>query len=69
MPLYYTEWQAAHRMGDEFFLYVVNRALKNSDLWIARDPVGKGIRSTEKVVEYHIDLAQLRVAAESGGAP
>ena len=63
VTLYYTEWQTAHRMRDEFFIYVVDHALTEPDLWLVRDPVGKGIRPTEKVVEDQIDLAQPRAAA------
>ena len=61
--LYYTEWQMAHRMRDEFFIYEVNYALTNPELWITQDPVGMGIEPTERVVEYHIPAKQLsRVA-------
>ncbi len=37
----------------------MNHALTNSELWITRDPVGRGIGPTEQVVEYHIRIKQL----------
>ena len=46
--LYYTEWQMAHRMRREFFIYEVNHALTNPELWITQDPVGQGIEPTER---------------------
>ena len=52
--LYYTEWQMAHRMRGEFFIYEVNHALTNPELWITQDPVGMGIEATERVLEYHV---------------
>ena len=52
--LYYTEWQMAHRMRKEFFIYEVNHALTEPELRIVRDPVGQGIEATERVVEYHV---------------
>ena len=63
--LYYTEWQMAHRMRREFFIYEVNHALTNPELWITQDPVGQGIEPTERVVEYPIPAAQLKEVAES----
>jgi hypothetical protein len=64
VTLYYTEWQTAHRMRDEFFIYVVDYATSMPDLWIVQDPVARGIKPTEKVVEYHIPAEQLRAAAQ-----
>ena len=64
VTLYYTEWQMAHRMGNEYFIYEVDYALSAPQLWIAQDPVGKGIQPEEKVVEYHVPSEQLRVLAE-----
>jgi uncharacterized protein DUF3883 len=64
VTLYYTEWQTAQRMGDEFFIYVVDHALSTPQLWIVQDPVGKGIQPAEKVVEYHIPAERLRAVAE-----
>ena len=62
--LYYTEWQMAHRMASEFFIYEVNHALTRPELRIIQDPVGQGIEPTERVVEYHVQSAQLeRLAA------
>ena len=52
--LYYTEWQMAHRMGSEFFIYEVNHALTKPELRIIQDPVGQGVEPTERVVEYHV---------------
>ena len=65
ITLYYTEWQLAHRMRAEFFIYEVNHALSSPELWIIQDPVGKGIKASERVVEYHIDAKDLRAVAES----
>lgn len=62
--LYYTEWQMAHRMREEFFIYEVDHALTDPQLWITRDPVGQGIEPTETVVEYRIRADQLRAVAE-----
>ena len=62
--LYYTEWQTAHRMREEFFIYDVRNALTEPRLWIVQDPVGKGIQPVEKVVEYQIGAEQLRAVAE-----
>ncbi len=59
VTLYYTEWQMAHRMGEEFFIYEVDHALTNAQLRIVQDPVGKGIEPVERVVEYLIDAEQL----------
>ena len=64
ITLYYTEWHMAHRMREEFFIYEVNHALTEPNLWIVQDPVGKGITPTEKVVEYHVAAAQLEGVAE-----
>ena len=64
VTLYYTEWQMAHRMGEEFFIYEVDHALTDPQLRIVQDPVGKGIEPTERVVEYLIDSNQLRAAGE-----
>ena len=63
VTLYYTEWQMAHRMGEEFFIYEVDYALTDPQLRIVQDPVGKGIEPLERVVEYLINTEQLRVAA------
>ena len=57
--LYYTEWQMAHRMRSEFFIYEVNHALTKPELRIVQDPVGQGVEPTERVVEYHIQSAQI----------
>jgi hypothetical protein len=62
--LYYTEWQTAQRMREEFFIYEVDHALSAPRLWIVQDPVGKGIQPIEKVVEYHVRAEQLRAVAE-----
>ncbi len=64
VTLYYTEWQTAHRMREEFFIYVVEHALNAPNLWIVQDPVGKGIQPVEKVVEYHINGSALRAIAD-----
>ena len=61
--LYYTEWQTAHRMRDEFYIYVVDYALTEPQLTTYRDPVGQGIEPEERVVEYRISKAQLMAAA------
>ena len=58
----------AHRMRDEFFIYEVNHALTQPELWITQDPVGKGITPTEKVVEYHIRSDALRAVAQPAGS-
>ena len=63
--LYYTEWQMAHRMRDEFFIYEVNHALTKPELWITQNPVGKGIEPTERVVEYHVPSGELQRWAAS----
>jgi len=65
--LYYTEWHMAHRMRDEFFIYEVNHALTQPELWITQDPVGKGVAATERVVEYHIRSDALRAVAQPAG--
>ena len=62
VTLYYTEWQMAHRMRGEFFIYEVDHALTEPKLWITQDPVGKGIQATERVVEYHIDSGRTAVS-------
>jgi len=64
VTLYYTEWQMAHRMRDEYFIYEVDHALAAPELWITQDPVGKGIQPEERVVEYYVRSEQLRVLAE-----
>lgn len=63
VTLYYTEWQTAHRMREEFYIYEVNYALTAPQLWIVRDPVGQGIEPEEKVVEYRVRAEQLRAVA------
>ena len=60
VTLYYTEWQLAHRMREEFFIYEVDYATTAPALRIIQDPVGKGVRATERVTEYHIQAADLR---------
>ena len=65
VTLYYTEWQMAHRMGVEFFIYDIDHALTNPQLRIVQDPVGKGIEPVERVVEYLIDSGQLQAVGES----
>ena len=64
ITLYYTEWNMANRMRQEFYIYEVNNALSTAELWITRDPVGKGIDPEERVVEYRILSEQLQVVAE-----
>ena len=64
ITLYYTEWQLAHRMRGEFFIYEVNHALTEPELWVTQDPAGKGIQATERVVEYHIDSEQMQSVAQ-----
>jgi Protein NO VEIN, C-terminal len=59
VTLYYTEWQTAHRMREEFFIYQVDHALSAPRLSIIQDPVGKGIQAVEKVVEYQIPAIAL----------
>ncbi len=54
----------ANRMRQEFYIYEVNNALSTPELWITRDPVGKGIEPEERVVEYRILSEQLQVVAE-----
>ena len=66
VTLYYTEWQMAHRMREEFFIYEVNHSLTSPELWITQDPVGKGIEPAERVVEYHIPAAQLKRIVAAG---
>lgn len=63
VTLYYTEWQMANRMREEFFIYEVNDALSAPMLSIVQDPVGKGIEPVEKVVEYRIEAAKLAAHA------
>ena len=60
--LYYTEWQMAHRMRREFYIYEVHHTLTKPELRIVQDPVGQGIEPTERVVEYHIASNQLQQA-------
>ena len=70
VTLYYTEWQMANRLREEFFIYEVEQALSSPALRIIQDPVGKGIEPVEKVVEYRIESAKLAahaVAAEWPG--
>jgi superfamily II DNA or RNA helicase len=62
--LYYTEWVAANRLGEEFFIYLVDQALGEPVLWVVQDPVAKGIRPVEKVIEFRIPRAQLQAVAE-----
>ena len=64
VTLYYTEWQLAHRMRGEFFIYEVDHALTAPALRIVRDPIGKGVPATERVTEYRIRADDLRAAAE-----
>lgn len=67
VTLYYTEWQMANRLREEFFIYEIEQALSSPTLRIIQDPVGKGIEPVEKVVEYRIAAAKLAahaVAAE-----
>ena len=64
VTLYYTEWQMAHRMGEEFFIYEVDHALTDPQPRIIQDPVGMGIEPVERVVEYHIPAEQLRAVSE-----
>ena len=64
VTLYYTEWQMANRMREEYFIYEVDHALTKPEMRIVQDPVGKGIEPVERVVEYHIDADQLRAAAQ-----
>ncbi len=64
VTLYYTEWQTAQRMRNEFYIYVVDHALTAPRLWIVQDPVGKGVQPVEKVVEYHVRADQLHAVAE-----
>jgi len=65
VTLYYTEWQLAHRMREEFFIYEVDYATTKPELRIVQDPVGKGVQATERVTEYRIRAADLRAVAES----
>ncbi|MYD88231.1 MAG: DUF3883 domain-containing protein [Acidobacteria bacterium] len=65
ITLYYTEWQLAHRMREEFFIYEVDHALTAPELRIVQDPIGKGVPAKESVIEYRISAADLRAAAES----
>lgn len=64
ITLYYTEWQTAHRIRDEFYISVIDHPLSTPHRWTVRDPVGQGIEPTEKVVEYHVRPEQLRACAE-----
>ena len=63
VTLYYTEWQMANRLREEFFIYEVEQALSAPSLRIIQDPVGKGIEPVEKVVEYRIEAAKLAAHA------
>lgn len=63
ITFYYTEWQMAHSMREEFFIYEVDRALSAPQLRIVHDPVGKGLEAIERVVEYHISAEQLKRVA------
>jgi hypothetical protein len=65
VTMYYTEWQMANRLRSEYFLYEVNDAFAEPKLRIIPDPVGKGIKPVEKVVEYHIDAAQITAIAQT----
>ena len=65
VSLYYTEWQMANRMRDEFFIYEVEHALSQPALRILRDPVGCGIEPEVKVVQYKIPKATLDQHAEA----
>lgn len=65
ITLYYTEWQLAHRMREEFFIYEVDHALTEPTLRIVQNPVGKGVEAVERVTEYRIKAASLRAVAES----
>ncbi|MPZ22056.1 MAG: DUF3883 domain-containing protein [Dehalococcoidia bacterium] len=67
VTLYYTEWQMAHRLGEEFFIYEVADALGAPRLRIVQDPVGKGIEPEVKVVEYRIGAAALAAHAAPPG--
>ena len=64
ITLYYTEWQLAHRMSEEFFIYEVDYALTEPELRVVQDPIGKGVPARESVIEYRIQAADLRAAAE-----
>ncbi len=64
ITLYYTEWQLAHRMREEFFIYEVDHALTNPTMRIVHDPVGKGVQAVEKVTEYRISAVSLRAVAQ-----
>lgn len=61
--LYYTEWQTANRMRQEFYIYEVQHALANPKLFIIQDPVGKGVKPVERVVEYQIKSEHLMAVA------
>ena len=67
VTLYYTEWQMAHRMGDEFFIYEIDHALTDPQMRIVQDPAGKGIEPTERTVEYYIKAEELRAVALPAG--
>ena len=68
ITLYYTEWQLAHRMREEFFIYEVDHALATPELRIVQDPIGKGVPAKESVIEYRITAADLRAAADPAAA-
>ena len=63
VTLYYTEWQTANRMRDEFFIYYVTDPLKSPKLWIIQDPVGRGLEPEERIVEYRFEADQLLAVA------
>src|SRR5207253_473668 len=63
VTLYYTEWQTASRMREEFFIYYVTDPLKTPKLWIIQDPVGRGLEPEERVVEYRFEADQLLAVA------
>ena len=65
ITLYYTEWQTAHRMREEFFIYDVERALTDPQLTITQDPVGQGIEAQEKTVEYRIKTKDLKTYGQA----
>ena len=67
VTLYYTEWQLAHRMREEFFIYEVDHVLTKPEMRIVQDPVGKGVPAKERVTEYRISAIDLKAAAEPAG--
>lgn len=64
VSLYYTEWQMANRMRQEFFIYEVEHALAKPALRIVRDPVGCGITPEAKTVQYLIPKTSIDQHAE-----